>query len=463
MAWLALIQASNVSMDTYLSALLSLIMFEEQDQLYSEFEVVGFDESIEHLDGLSQRTSRVLDDYDPNNPDLAYENEQDELVGFGVLDDSPELDDSTASVDEALEEPDAQFKNSPSRGLGGDAYQVLMSRGAKLPLLSRDEIDTLVFMAQQGDNRAAEKLVMHNVRYIDKQVRRWAGSQVMNSSELRNDLFQEGLLGFTEAIHKYDWDLALERSSTGERKSFLGFAASRIRKRVGRRHKEETFGMNERAALERRRALEAQRALEKTLGRKPTAKEIEEVLREKAHETLKERGLPPTRRNLRSVGALSAKRIRELIDFTNNHISTDSTVGGDEDGRTLHETLASEKRTDVLSAIGASETVELFADEVQRAPVPHGRYLMRLLAILHMGLSVERNGRSVAHHRRSLEELADLAGVTKATVSTHVDAVRDSVRGMIAATEERGGKRVRQTGVVDPGQEKRLRRILSGR
>lgn len=438
-------------------------MFEEQEHLYEEFDVVNLDESIDYLDGLSERTARVFDDYDPDNPDLAYEYDMSEMEGFRETDDSLERDDEGVDLEDEIEEPAVRFKGSSSRGFGADAYQAMMMRAAKLPLLSPEEMDVLVFQAQHGDERAAEKLILHNVRFIDQQVRRWAGSQTMNSSELRNDLFQEGLLGFTEAIQRYDWDKAQERSSTGQRKTFLGYAAIRIRKRVARRNKEESFGMNERAALERSRALAVQASLEKTLGRKPTVKDIEKAMRESAREVLMEKGLPITKRNLRSAGALSAKRIRELIDFTNNRVSMDSTVGDDEDGRALHESLAAESRVDVLSTIGASETVELVAEEVERAPVPHKRYLMRLLAILHMGLTVNRDGRKIGHHRRSLEELADLIGVTKVTVNAHVDAVRDSIRGAVAAVDEADRDKVRRVGIVDRGQEERLRKILAVR
>ncbi|NMA86664.1 MAG: RNA polymerase sporulation sigma factor SigF [Tissierellia bacterium] len=132
-------------------------------------------------------------------------------------------------------------------------------------LLSHEETLELIFMAQNGDRNAKEKLVKHNMGLVKSVLRGF-----LNRGYDMEDLFQIGSIGLLKAIDKFDSSFDVKFSTyavpmiAGEIKRFLRddgmVKVSRSLKQVASRAKY------------------AQENLSKILGREPTIQEIADEL-----------------------------------------------------------------------------------------------------------------------------------------------------------------------------------------
>lgn len=68
------------------------------------------------------------------------------------------------------------------------------------PLLSRDEERELCRLAAGGDKDAREKLIKHNLRLVVKYAARYS----YGNADLLDNLIQEGTLGLTRAVDRFD-------------------------------------------------------------------------------------------------------------------------------------------------------------------------------------------------------------------------------------------------------------------
>lgn len=133
-------------------------------------------------------------------------------------------------------------------------------------LLSHEETQELISLAQKGDQEAKNKLVKHNIGLIKSVLRGF-----VNRGYDMDDLFQIGSIGLLKAIDKFDFSYEVKFSTyavpmiAGEIKRFLRddgmIKVSRSLKQTANKAKY------------------TQEMLAKTLGREPTIQEIADELK----------------------------------------------------------------------------------------------------------------------------------------------------------------------------------------
>ena len=82
-----------------------------------------------------------------------------------------------------------------------DAFKDFFNKIRRYPLLSREENNKLAFLAQQGDEKAQEKLIKCNLRLVLYVANRYR-HKISHLSFL--DICQEGVLGLIKSINMYD-------------------------------------------------------------------------------------------------------------------------------------------------------------------------------------------------------------------------------------------------------------------
>src|SRR4051812_12720356 len=81
-----------------------------------------------------------------------------------------------------------------------DPYGSLLSHLQNHPLLSAEEERELAMQFERGDPEARERLVLCNLRLVVFVARRYLGRGLP-----LDDLVQEGVLGLTRAVEKFDY------------------------------------------------------------------------------------------------------------------------------------------------------------------------------------------------------------------------------------------------------------------
>ena len=80
----------------------------------------------------------------------------------------------------------------------------LMEHASKFPVLSREEERKTIKAAQAGDRRARDKIINSNIRFVVK--RAHAHSGYININITLEDMTQEGMIGLSRALDKFDLD-----------------------------------------------------------------------------------------------------------------------------------------------------------------------------------------------------------------------------------------------------------------
>lgn len=110
---------------------------------------------------------------------------------------------------------------------GRDAIQRYLDEISETPLLSDAEEQELALRIQQGDRRAADKLVTANLRYVVTIAHQYA-----NADFTADDLISEGNIGLLKAAQKYKVQEAGKKDQAHKR--FVTFAAPYIREHIER-------------------------------------------------------------------------------------------------------------------------------------------------------------------------------------------------------------------------------------
>ncbi|MFW5985184.1 MAG: sigma-70 family RNA polymerase sigma factor [Halanaerobiaceae bacterium] len=132
-----------------------------------------------------------------------------------------------------------------------------------LPLLKEKETRNYIKKAQQGDQKALDKLVKHNLRLVLKIAYRYKNRNI----ELQ-DLFQTGVIGLIKAVKGFD----LQRNV-----KFSTYAFSRINGEIRLKLRDQGILKKSRKMQKIARILRQKRSeLKQELRREPTIKELAE-------------------------------------------------------------------------------------------------------------------------------------------------------------------------------------------
>jgi RNA polymerase primary sigma factor len=232
-------------------------------------------------------------------------------------------------------------------------------------LLTAVEERELARRKDEGDELARRKLIESNLRLVMSITRNYTRADVPLL-----DLIQEGNLGLMRAVDKFDWTMGFKLST---------YATWWIRQAVQRALAEQsrTIRLPVHIADQVRRVQRARRALGQQLSRDPTFDEI-------ATET-----------------ELTSKRVQELLDLVQDHVSLETPVG---DGESVMSDLIED-----TNAIGpeAETALRLRSTELARALAQLKPRLQRVL-VLRYGLD-GTNG-------RTLEQVGVELGITRERV-----------------------------------------------
>jgi RNA polymerase primary sigma factor len=232
-------------------------------------------------------------------------------------------------------------------------------------LLTPPEERELARRKDEGDEIARRKLIESNLRLVMSSTRNYTRADVPLL-----DLIQEGNLGLMRAVDKFDWTMGFKLST---------YATWWIRQAVQRALAEQsrTIRLPVHIADQVRRVQRARRTLGQQLSRDPSVDEI-------AVET-----------------ELTPKRVQELLDLVQDHISLETPVG---DG----ESVMSDLIEDPFALGPEHETaLRLRSAELARARAQLKPRLQRVL-VLRYGLD-GTNG-------RTLEQVGVELGITRERV-----------------------------------------------
>ena len=275
-----------------------------------------------------------------------------------------------ACVETNAAEPlfDAQseaFEDAESAGAVQDPLKLYVRAIGDGRLLTAAEERELARLKDEGDEGARRKLIESNLRLVMSITRNYTRADVALL-----DLIQEGNLGLMRAVDKFDWTMGFKLST---------YATWWIRQAVQRALAEQsrTIRLPVHIADQVRRVQRARRTLGQELSRDPTYDEI-------AAET-----------------ELTPKRVYELLELVQDHLSLETPVG---DG----ESVMSDLIEDTNAAGPEAETdLRLRSTELARALAQLKPRLQRVL-ILRYGLD-GTNG-------RTLEQVGVELGITRERV-----------------------------------------------
>ena len=115
---------------------------------------------------------------------------------------------------------DNDKKDLDYSGIVGDSTRFYLKEISKIPLLTYEEEKKLALRIKDGDQKAVDTLVEHNLRLVVSIAKHYTGCGL---SLL--DLIQEGNVGLIEAAKKYDVDKGFR---------FSTYATWWVRQKIGR-------------------------------------------------------------------------------------------------------------------------------------------------------------------------------------------------------------------------------------
>src|ERR1041385_7054579 len=176
-----------------------------------------------------------------------------------------------------------------------DALQLFLNEAGRWPLLTAEEEVELSKRIERGDLEAKERMINSNLRLVVSIAKRYQGHGL---SLL--DLIQEGIIGLSRAVEKFDWRRGFK---------FSTYATWWIRQAVQRgvANKSRTIRIPVHIVEREQKISRAERELLTTLGRPPTEEEI-----------AKKAGLP-------------LKQVREVFHAARAVTSLDRPVGSEGD------------------------------------------------------------------------------------------------------------------------------------
>jgi len=245
---------------------------------------------------------------------------------------------------------------------GSDVLDLYLDELGRHSLLGPEEEREVARRARAGDQRAFDRLVRANLRFVVSVAKRY-----QNRGLSFADLVQEGNVGLVTAARKFDPDRGVK---------FISYAVWWIRQAIlaalARQSRSVRLPLNR--ATEMGRMIRAREELKQELGREPTAEEVAEA------------------------AELRLSTVRMLQKVNVAEVRLDAPIGESEDGQLLDRFLADDVDLhDELEKAFLREHV----DRALRTLRPRDARVVRL----YYGLQGEEE--------HTLEEIGDLLGVTR--------------------------------------------------
>jgi RNA polymerase primary sigma factor len=184
-----------------------------------------------------------------------------------------------------------------------DAMRLFLNEVARHPLLTKDEERELAQRVEEGDAEAKERMILSNLRLVVSIARRYQGQGELTLL----DMIQEGVLGLTRAVEKFDWRRGFK---------FSTYATLWIQQAIQRAlaNQSRTIRLPVHVVERQQRVSRAERTLTSRLGRDPSDEEIAAESRLSVERVAEVRELPRTITSLdRPVGEDGDTAFGDLI------------------------------------------------------------------------------------------------------------------------------------------------------
>ena len=213
---------------------------------------------------------------------------------------------------EVLPAPEPSAKENLAVGLDGatlDSVQMYLREIGKVPLIKfADEVE-LAKKIEKGDEAARQRLTNANLRLVVSIAKRYVGRSP-NLTLL--DLIQEGNIGLFKAVEKYDWRRGYK---------FSTYATWWIRQAITR------------ALADQSRTIRIPVHMVETISKYTQVK----------RRLLQDLGREPLPEEIASEMGVELDKVRQIIKISQETISLEAPVGGDEEDSTLGEFIEDEK------------------------------------------------------------------------------------------------------------------------
>ncbi|UZR95376.1 sigma-70 family RNA polymerase sigma factor [Chondrinema litorale] len=197
----------------------------------------------------------------------------------------------------------------------------------KIDLLLPDEEISLVKRIKEGDQRALEKLIKANLRFVVS-----VAKQYQNQSLSLNDLINEGNIGLVKAAHKFDETRGFK---------FISYAVWWIRQSVMQ------------ALSENSRIVKIPVSLSGTISK---IKKVSSGLEQKYERE-------PTDDELADALEMTTKEINGALNSASRQVSFDAPIGGDDDSSSLLDVIENENAPKVDANLSDIESLKV---EIER-------------------------------------------------------------------------------------------------
>jgi len=213
---------------------------------------------------------------------------------------------------EVLPAPEPSAKENLAAGLDGatlDSVQMYLREIGKVPLIKfADEVE-LAKKIEKRDEAARQRLTNANLRLVVSIAKRYVGRSP-NLTLL--DLIQEGNIGLFKAVEKYDWRRGYK---------FSTYATWWIRQAITR------------ALADQSRTIRIPVHMVETISKYTQVK----------RRLLQDLGREPLPEEIASEMGVELDKVRQIIKISQETISLEAPVGGDEEDSTLGEFIEDEK------------------------------------------------------------------------------------------------------------------------
>ncbi len=215
------------------------------------------------------------------------------------------------------ETPPTSVTNGAVADSTTDAMQLFLNEVRRHPLLLPAEERRLAQLVEEGDAAAKERMILSNLRLVISIARRYQGGAELTLL----DLIQEGILGLTRAVEKFDWRRGLR---------FSTYATLWIQQAIQRAlaNQSRTIRLPVHVVERQQRVARAERTLLGKLGREPTDEEIAAESRLTVERVREAHALPRTVASLdRPVGEDGDASLGDLIPAEPEEPLADVEVG----------------------------------------------------------------------------------------------------------------------------------------